>query len=613
MINVRRWYLYIICTVSLQAAAWAAVNLIYTLSETNLFILDLATPIATLVVGIPVFLAHWMWANRLVKTSLEERGSSLRRLFLYGNLAVFLLHAARQTVYILYHPLPFVLGVDNPGSTFEVKWMIVSLAVLLVMLGLCAFLFYTIRWDAQLAPEKGSSAVPRRLFVYVFSGYGLSVVVMAGTFILRMVLGTLIKGFEITRQLGQGLVLQAVWLIMGTAVWYIFWRIANNLFKDPDPAERESSLRKFYLYLAVFVGTLAVVTYSAIILTGLLKRLLQAPSSGGGDVYFILPIILSMGMVWFFHAVVLRDDMQVASEAPRQAAIRRWYLYLVAAVGLSSLLTGLTGDINVILRSLGSNLGFGLREEFAAYTAAIIAGTPVWLIPWMKANAEASLGIPSAADARRSNARKIYLYFFLLAATLAVLGSAIYIVSSLVRYLLGESAPTINEIGFAISTTLLGIGVWLYHGSLLRGDARAVASGKARALKAWKVVILDAAENQFGKELSIHLKREFPDMEVDGFSLSQTMSKKELTRLVAGIRSAGLIIGPWWIAMAGGAQGLVPGGVAEAVTASPAEKLLFPVGDASWHWLGLARNRSTDALIRQASREIKALLGREAE
>ena len=97
-----------------------------------------------------------------------------------------------------------------------------------------------------------------------------------------------------------------------------------------------------------------------------------------GDLVYILPIILIMGVVWIYHALVLRDDVRLSEEAPRQSTIRRWYLYLVATVGLSSLLTGLSGDISVLLRSLGSNLGMGLRSQFAAYTAAIIAGVFVW-------------------------------------------------------------------------------------------------------------------------------------------------------------------------------------------------------------------------------------------
>ncbi len=612
MINVRRWYIFIILTVSLQAVTWALVNLIYRLINTDLVTLEIATPIAVLVVGLPVFLGHWIWANRLAGASAEERGSTLRRFFLYGNLAVFLLHLARQSVYLLYYPLDLFHDLLTGKMELTSEWLVSDIAVLLIMAGLCYYFYSVIRRDERSVPVTGGTANIRRLFVLFFSGYGLSVMVMASTYLLRFLFGILGGRFNASKDIGHGLIYNADWLIMGVVVWVIFWRIAQRLFTGPDPEERNANLRKLYQYLAVFAGTLTVVTYSAMILTGILKRLLQAPS-GGGDVFYILPIILTMGVVWLFHALVLKDDIQLSAEAPRQANIRRWYLYLVAAVGLSSTLTGVTGDISVVLRSLGNNLGLGFRAEFAAYTAAIIAGVLVWLIPWREAQDEISQMSPIGSDARRSPARKFYLYFFLLAATLAVLGSAVYIVASIVRVILGEACPTINELGFAISTSLIGAGLWLYHGSLLRGDSRSLASEKAKTLKTWKVVILDAGESRFGQMLVDQLRRELPDLVIDFFGLKKPLARKAQADLVAHIKQAGLIAGPWSIAVTGATGGIITPGITEAVVTSPAEKLLIPLGGDGWHWMGLARNRSQEFLVRQMVREIKQMLGKETE
>jgi uncharacterized membrane protein YhdT len=611
MINVKRWYIYLICTISLQAVTWAFVDLIGTLFAPNVNALRAATPVAIIVVGLPVFLGHWIWANRLA-SSLEERGSTLRRFYLYANAAVFLVRLALMLVYLLYWFWGFLDAQIRTTPGFSTDYLLSEIIITLLFAGLCYFMYRTIRQDASLVPEAGGSATVRRLFVLSFSGYGLSLVVVAITGMLRLLFGLLAGRMDLSGVPVQSLLDFISRLTIGVILWVVFWRIAGHLFESPDQEERHSSLRKLYLYLAVFIGTLCVVIYSSMILTGLLKRLLQV-SGGKGDLVYILPIILIMGVVWIYHALVLRDDVRMSEEAPRQATIRRWYLYLVATVGLASLLTGLSGDISVLLRSLGSNLWIGLRGEFATFTAAILAGLFVWYIPWRQAQAEVSESPSAGPDARRSVARKFYLYFFLLAATLAVLGASVYIVASIVRFMMGEAPPTINQLGMSIATLLLGVGVWLYHGTLLRADGRSLSGEKAKIIKTLRMVVIDAGEWHFGKAIAEQLMRDLPSLKLDLFELTKAPTKKSQTELVASISKAGLIVGPWTIAVAGGAGGVVSPAISGAIAASSAEKLLIPVNSEGWRWIGQGRSKPTEVIIRQTVREVKQLLGKGLE
>jgi hypothetical protein len=93
MVTIRRWYVYLVCAVSLQAAAWAAIAL------GSSFVTSVSQPvaatafqIAVIVVGLPLFLGHWLWAQRLAAAEAEpqERASAVRRLYVYGMLAAFL-------------------------------------------------------------------------------------------------------------------------------------------------------------------------------------------------------------------------------------------------------------------------------------------------------------------------------------------------------------------------------------------------------------------------------------------------------------------------------------------------------------------------------------------
>jgi hypothetical protein len=43
---------------------------------------------AAALIGPPVGLVHWWWAQRLGRSSVDERASALRRLYLYASLSV---------------------------------------------------------------------------------------------------------------------------------------------------------------------------------------------------------------------------------------------------------------------------------------------------------------------------------------------------------------------------------------------------------------------------------------------------------------------------------------------------------------------------------------------
>ena len=68
--------------------------------------------------------------------------------------------------------------------------------------------------------------------------------------------------------------------------------------------------------------------------------------------------------------------------------------------------------------------------------------------------------------------RKIYLYFFLFIATITILSSLVYIVFRMISMILGEPAPSLSELGQAIAFTLIALGVWLYHWTVLSKDRK---------------------------------------------------------------------------------------------------------------------------------------------
>ena len=64
MVTVRRWYVFLVCAISLQSVTWAAIALLR-----NLLMLGRAAPVsaiafqmAVVVIGLPLYLVHWLWA-----------------------------------------------------------------------------------------------------------------------------------------------------------------------------------------------------------------------------------------------------------------------------------------------------------------------------------------------------------------------------------------------------------------------------------------------------------------------------------------------------------------------------------------------------------------------
>ncbi len=401
----RRAYIYIACIASLEAVAWAVISLLRDLlapgKVTSLE--STALQVAVIVIGLPIFLVHWLWAQRLAAREAEERGAVVRRLYLYGAMATFLAPLIANAFDLLDGLLRLALGVKPVGYQYlgmsQVELVVHHLVAMAVLAVLCAYHRRAVVADRQEVPEEGGAATVRRLYVYGFSAAGLAMTTLAIVSLSRDLMFALSGGGIIGRQ--AGLAAEMARLAVGLPLWLIFWRWAQRLFAAPDQEERASAVRKGYLYLAVFLGVMAVVTTLTIVLADGLGRLLCASGPGTGDIREALSVLLGAGLVWAYHAAVLRRDAALAGEPATTAWMGRLYRYLVAAVGLAAFLVGLGGDISFLIRAL-SGLRFvgGLPQEVPYFTALIIVGMPVWIVPWRRLQLAATA--PGPAVTRRA-------------------------------------------------------------------------------------------------------------------------------------------------------------------------------------------------------------------
>jgi len=612
MNTARRWYIYLVCAISLQGVTWAVIALLRNLlAGGDGGVPFIALQIATIIITLPLFLVHWLWAQRLVDHEINEREASLRGIYHYGMMAGFL-GAAIANAYSL---IAFVLwvAVGRPGytqsygyasSTFE------EILYNLIAIIVCALLWFyqrrVVADDVKSSPESTGFATMRRLYLFVFSAWGMTMTSLAVIHVIRWIMFQLSAS---SNTLGGGigyLTNEVARLIVGVPLWLIFWRQAQSLFNGPSESEHESALRKFYLYTTVFVAVLTAVTNATGILAGLFRRVLSLPSEG--DIRTPLPIIIGMGLLWLFHAVILKEDAGRSAESTKQGAVRRLYMYLVASVGLAAFLAGISGDLSVLIRSFSQGFGSSLKEALAWFTAALIAGLPVWLLPWRQAQNEAVLLTPEGIEARRSTPRKIYLYFYLFIATMTVLSSAVYILYRFLSLILGDRGQgnLASGVAQAIAYAIVGVGVWLYHGSALRGDGASNRSELAMRLKDIRVAIVDVGDAGVGQILLSKLQQEEPDINFDLISLPAKDQKS--TQAIPGqLSEAGVIVGPWFIAIEAGA---VSSDIVRAVVNSSARKILIPIRMGGWDLAGVDL-WNAEELVQQTVRAVRQWAGGE--
>lgn len=610
MMNIRHWYIYLVSIISLQAVVWAVIGLVRELlGPAPLGIgSDLPMLIAVLIIGLPIYLGHWLWAQRLARRDASERATVLRRVYLYAVLALCLapfLASAFDLVEIL---LGRVLGETSrlimpwQGKTPD-ELLVASIAPMVVLPLVGFYHGRVLRNDARVAPEPGDLATVRRVFVLAFSAVGL---VMTSVAVISL-LGWLIRQIDDTIFQSSIYVLstQLARLVVGLPVWLLFWTWAQRLASSGDEEEQRSALRRTYLYSTVFVAVLAFVTTVALLLRDFLRHLLDVGgASEGTDV--AVPVIIVSSAVWVYHGLVLRQNARESEESDRQQAIRRVYFYLVAGIGLVAWLIGLAGAVGVVLRvALGSGLVIGLKEDVATFLSLIIAGLPVWLLAWRRIQLTAAdAGALGVAEVR-SIVRKIYLYLCLFGATMTVLGSAVFVVARLAGSLIGvDSEISTTQLADALAFSLIAAGVWLYHGAVLRSDGKRLRHEEAARLASVHMTVLDTSDGSLGRAMRDRLGRALPGLDIRTIGLTPAAaaalgSDFSQPELAASLAESKAIIMPWTAIVAGLSDGAGDPALAAAVIASPAHKILLPAHQEGWTWIGAARERE-DEMIKQA-------------
>ena len=98
MKSIRRLYFYLVAFISIEVVVWGLIGLLRSMVDDVVSggADALAQALALILVGVPIFLIHWLWAQCAAAQEEEEQTASLRAIFLHAILLATLIPVAQN-------------------------------------------------------------------------------------------------------------------------------------------------------------------------------------------------------------------------------------------------------------------------------------------------------------------------------------------------------------------------------------------------------------------------------------------------------------------------------------------------------------------------------------
>lgn len=502
MKSIRRLYFYLVAFISVEVVVWGLIGLLRSIvDETISGGADaLAQALALILVGVPIFLIHWLWAQRASAREEEEKEASLRAVYLYAILLGTLVPVVQNVLSFVNRALVqgTGLGVERAFSAFRNQSLADNLIAIVMNLIVAAYFWNVLRGEWATLKDKENFSEVRRLYRYIWMLYGLLMTVFGAQQILRFLI--YIPG-NILGEMGRETLVNGVaLLVIGVPVWVYSWSVIQDCL--PDPAEMGSNLRLGILYLLSLGGVITVITTATMTVNILVTRILGADWTAK---YFVqqlsgpISVGVPLGMVWAYYGHWLNRHIEAIGDKVRQSGMKRLYNYILAFIGLVVLFVGVATLLTFIIDLTTSKsflMGDSNRSSLATAISSLVVGLPLWLLTWRPMQAEALAQGEMGDHARRSVLRKTYLYLALFASVIGGMATAVALVYQLIRLVLTGDVGSdfVNTLLNIIQLLFLFVVVLLYHLSVLRADGASMSDALAEKQGAFPVILVDSGE-----------------------------------------------------------------------------------------------------------------------
>jgi len=499
MKSIRRLYFYLVAFISIEVVLWGLVGLLRSVANDTISggADALARALALVLVGVPIFLVHWLWVQRAAAREEEEKTATLRAVFFYAILLATLIPVVQNLLSFIDRALIQGTGLDvgRAFSLFRNQTLADNL-IAIVMNGIVAAYFWNIlRSEWATLPDRENFTEVRRLYRYIWMLYGLLMTVFGAQQILRFIL--YIPG-DLLGELGREVVINGLaLLVVGTPIWFYAWKIIQESLVDR--AETGSTLRLAILYLLALGGVITVITTASIVMNAIITWLLGVDWTFRDFVQQIggpISIGVPLGLVWAYYGYWLNRHIEAVGDRVRQASMKRLYNYILALIGLVVAFIGVATLFAFIIDMVTGTsilMNDSTRGTLATSLSSLIVGLPLWLAMWRPMQADALAPGEMGDHARRSVVRKAYLYLVIFMAVIGGMGTAVGLVNLLIRAALEgvTGSNFVNELLNFIQLLLLFGVVLMYHLNALRMDGASTADSLADKQSGYSVLVID--------------------------------------------------------------------------------------------------------------------------
>jgi hypothetical protein len=562
MKSIRRLYFYLVAFISIEVVVWGLIGLLRSIVDDTVSggAEALAQALALILVGLPIFLIHWLWAQRVSARDEEEKTATLRAVFLYAILLATLIPVAQNFLSFIDRALvqSTGLGVERAFGAFRDQTLADNLIAIVMNAVVAAYFWNILKREWATLTDKDNFSDVRRLYRYIWMLYGLLMTVFGAQQILRFLF--YIPG-DVLGEMGREVVVNGMALILlGTPVWVYSWRVIQDALADP--AEMGSNLRLGILYILALGGVITVVTTASLLVNAIVSWLLGADwtiqyliQQIGGPISVGVPL----GMIWAYYGYWLNRHIEAVGDPIRQAGMKRLYNYILSLIGLVVSFVGVTTLFSFLIDTLtgsGVLVNDAMRGTLATSISSLVVGLPLWLMTWRPLQAEALAQDELGDHARRSVLRKFYLYLALFASVIGGMATAVGLVYQLLRVVLtGDAGGDFANSLLNLIQLLFLFGVMLvYHLNVLRRDGATISDKLIEKQSLFSVVVVDSGDG-FVDAVKVALMKSESKVQVT----VTTPAEKPEDGFSAIVLSGGLAAGdaPDWIRSFGGSRIIV--------------------------------------------------------
>ena len=383
----------------------------------------------------------------------------LRRLYLYLVSAAALVVLAVGLASLGSTILLFIY--NDPSADFARPQLAIFAAMTIVAFPVWGVHFWFGQRYATRDPYERASAI-RHLYLYfaclVFSLAGMIFLAMSAGQFLRPVLDGATLNVKWATQDGWG---AAVFI----GIWAFHFWIASRDRVAIDEEGASATLRRWYMYVALLVGLLTMLSFTQQLFQ-VAWTSLSGPPGATPELAVPTGAILAGGLLWGFHARTIAVN-HIADD--RHSTLRAVEGFLAVTI---SIVTALFGASQVLYYALARVLGVdnpgGAGNDLLTAAAPPASMLLVYGVAWILTSRRLARDASAQEADRQAGARRLYVNLVsLLSLGVWASGAVVVIATLLVEIeapVIGVTAPDWkNPISLGVTLLIVGLGVWLTY------------------------------------------------------------------------------------------------------------------------------------------------------